>query len=328
MKVLLLIRNPSNSNLYGDWIKNVQGDVSFVTEFGFDWIPPPECSLVITHDTYRPESCAAIFNCIKKNVPVLILSDGILEYRNSWIQKHRVDSGIFNPILGHKLACIGASQVRFLESIKGNFGKCENVGLPRLDDFKIESSKSKIPSILVCSSKTPWFSDDDKNQILQSFIDLKEIAFNYGQNHKVKFNWRISDHIASLIGTETSFDRTLEEDLKNSSAVITMPSTVMLEAMYAHKPVALLDYTLSPHYVSAGWTMSSRHQILPIINELLDPSTYKVSFQQTVLADALQIKESASARMIRLVNKMVEIGDRSRSLGKPLRFPYRMLECE
>jgi len=311
-----------------NWVEKISCKTSFITEFGVNFIPPIDCSLVVTHDTYRPESCSAILNCVKRNVPVLILSDGILEYRNSWVQSHSVASGIFNPILGHKLACIGASQVRFLESIKGNFGKCENVGLPRLDDFKIESSKSKIPSILVCSSKTPWFSDDDKNQILQSFIDLKEIAFNYGQNHKVKFNWRISDHIASLIGTETSFDRTLEEDLKNSSAVITMPSTVMLEAMYAHKPVALLDYTLSPHYVSAGWTMSSRHQILPIINELLDPSTYKVSFQQTVLADALQIKESASARMIRLVNKMVEIGDRSRSLGKPLRFPYRMLECE
>ena len=328
MKVLLLVRNPSNSNLYGGWIKNVQGDVSFVTEFGFDWIPPPECSLVITHDTYRPESCAAIFNCIKKNVPVLILSDGISEYRNSWVQKHRVDSGIFNPILGHKLACIGASQVRFLESIKDNFGKCENVGLPRLDDFKIENSKSNTPTILVCSSKTPWFSDDDKNQILQSFTDLKEEVYKYSKAHKVKFNWRISDQIASLIGTETSFDRTLEEDLKNSSAVITMPSTVMLEAMYAHKPVALLDYTLSPHYVTAGWTMSSRHQILPIINELLDPSTAKVSYEQTVLADALQTKESASARMVRLVNKMVEIGDRSRSLGKPLRFPHRILNCE
>ena len=328
MKVLLLIRNPNNSNLYGDWIKNVQGDVSFVTEFGFDWIPPPECSLVITHDTYRPESCAGIDNCIKKNVPVLILSDGILEYRNSWIQKHIVDSGIFNPILGHKLACIGASQVRFLESIRGNFGKCENVGLPRLDDFKIENSKSNTPTILVCSSKTPWFSECDKKQVLQSFIDLKEIAFNYGQNHKVKFNWRISDQIASVIGVETSIRKSLKEDLQSSTAVITMPSTVMLEAMYAHKPVAILDYTLSPHYVPAGWTMSSRHQILPIINELLDPSTAKVSFQQTVLADALQTKESASARMARLVNKMVEIGDRSRSLGKPLRFPHRVLDCE
>ena len=102
----------------------------------------------------------------------------------------------------------------FLESIKGNFGKCENVGLPRLDDFKIESSKSNIPSILVCSSKTPWFSQSDKKQVLQSFIDIKEIASNYGQNNKVKFNWRISDHIASLIGVETSIRKSLKKIYK------------------------------------------------------------------------------------------------------------------
>ena len=131
-----------------------------------------------------------------------------------------------------------------------------------------------------------------------------------------------------MIGVETSIRKSLKEDLQSSSAVITMPSTVMLEAMYAHKPVALLDYTLSPHYVPAGWTMSSRYQILPIINELLDPSTAKVSFQQTVLADALQTKESASARMVNLVNKMVDIGDRSRSLGEPFEISHRVLDCE
>jgi len=322
--IYILSRNKKNSS-YLNWVEKISCKTSFITEFGVNFIPPIDCSLVVTHDTYRPESCSAILNCVKRNVPVLILSDGILEYRNSWVQSHSVASGIFNPILGHKLACIGASQVRFLESIKGNFGKCENVGLPRLDDFKIESSKSKIPSILVCSSKTPWFSDDDKNQILQSFIDLKEIAFNYGQNHKVKFNWRISDHIASVIGVETSIRKSLKEDLQSSTAVISMPSTVMLEAMYTSMPVALLDYTLSPHYVQAAWTVSCKEQILSTINELFNPPIAKLFFQRTALADALQIKESASARMVRLVSKMVEISYRSRSLGKPLRFPHRII---
>ena len=325
--IYILSRNKKNSS-YLNWVEKISCKTSFITEFGVNFIPPIDCSLVVTHDTYRPESCSAILNCVKRNVPALILSDGILEFRNSWVQSHSVASGIFNPVLGHKLACIGASQVRFLESIKGNFGKCENVGLPRLDDFKIENSKSKIPSILVCSSKTPWFSQSDKKQVLQSFIDLKEIAFNYGQNHKVKFNWRISDQIASVIGVETSIRKSLKEDLQSSTAVISMPSTVMLESMYAAMPVSLLDYTLSPHYVQAAWTVSCKEQILPTINELLNPTAAKVSFQRAVLADALQIKEQASARMVRLVNKMVDIGDRSRSLGKPLRFPHRILDCE
>jgi len=325
--IYILSRNKKNSS-YLNWVNEISCKTTFITEFGINWFPPSDCSLVITHDAYRPEPCEIVKKCVSQDIPVLILSDGILEYRNSWIQKQRVDSGIFNPILGHKLACIGASQVRFLESIKGNFGKCENVGLPRLDDFKIENSKSNIPTILVCSSKTPWFSDDDRILVLQSFQDLKDAVEIFTKEKNVKIKWRISHQIAPLIGVETSFDQPLEEDLINSSAVITMPSTVMLEAMYARKPVALLDYTLSPHYVPAAWTVSSIDQMLPIINELLDPPVAKVSFQQTVLADALQIKESASAKMVRLVNKMVEIGDRSRSLGKPLIFPHRILDCE
>ena len=325
--IYILSRNKKNSS-YLNWVEKISCKTSFITEFGVNFIPPIDCSLVVTHDTYRPESCSAILNCVKRNVPVLILSDGILEYRNSWVQSHSVASGIFNPILGHKLACIGASQVRFLESIKGNFGKCENVGLPRLDDFKIENSRSNIPTILICSSKTPWFSDDDRKLVLQSFQDLKDLIEIFTKEKNVKFKWRISHQIAPLIGAETSFDQPLEEDLINSSAVITMPSTVMLEAMYAHKPVALLDYTLSPHYVPAAWTVSSIDQMLPIINELLDPPFAKVSFQQAVLADALQAKGSASARMVRLVNKMVEIGEQLRSAGQKLSFPHRILDCE
>ena len=328
MKILILIRNPNNSDLYGAWVNSLNAGVSFVTEFRFDWIPPPECSLVITHDTYRPESCSAILNCVNRNVPVLILADGILEYRNSWLQAHSVESGVFNPILGHKLACIGSSQVRFLENLKGNYGKCENVGLPRLDNFKSKNLKSNIPNILICSSKTPWFSDYDKKQVLQSFLDLKEITYNFGKSNNVKFSWRISHHLASSIGVKSSFSKSLTEDLQNATAVISMPSTLMLEAMYARKPVALLDYTYSPHYVQAAWTVSSREQLLPVLYELLNPPAPKIIFQTSVLTDSLQTKESSQLRMVRLVDKMVEIGDQFRSLRKPLLFPPRILDFE
>ena len=129
----------------------------------------------------------------------------------------------------------------------------------------------------------------------------------------------------SIINSFKIMPKSLKEDLQSSTAVISMPSTVMLEAMYTSMPVALLDYTLSPHYVQAAWPISCKEQILSTINELFNPPIAKLFFQRTALADALQIKESASARMVRLVSKMVEISDRSRSLGKPLRFPHRII---
>ncbi|MBT3667476.1 MAG: hypothetical protein HN548_08350 [Opitutae bacterium] len=328
MTAFILLRNPINSHLYAPWVDLIDTPYVYTHNFSNDWIPTDKCSILITHDTYRPEPCAIIERCVKNDIPVLILSDGILEYRNSWIQKHRVESGVFNPILGHKLACIGNSQIRFLKSIARNRGKCENVGLPRLDNFMVKSSLLDSSSVLICSSKTPWFSENDRNRVLQSFIDLKEAVDIFTKDHEVKFKWRISNEIARLIGVKTCFDQPLEEDLENSSAVITMPSTVMLDSMYAKRPVALLDYTLSPHYVQAAWTVSSKHQMLPIINELLDPPVAKISFQQTVLADALQTKESASGRMVRLVNEMIEIGGQARSTGQKLNFPHKILDSE
>ena len=43
-----------------------------------------------------------------------------------------VPGSIFQPVVGHKIACLGRSQARILESW-GNVGKCEIVGAPRLD---------------------------------------------------------------------------------------------------------------------------------------------------------------------------------------------------
>lgn len=328
MTAFILLRNPINSHLYAHWVDLIDTPYVYTHNFSNDWIPTEKCSILITHDTYRPEPCAIIERCVKNDIPVLILSDGILEYRNSWIQKHRVESGVFNPILGHKLACIGNSQIRFLKSIAGNRGKCENVGLPRLDNFMVKSSLLDSSTVLICSSKTPWFSENDRKSVLQSFIDLKKAVDTFTKDQKVKFKWRISNEIAPLIGVKTSFDQPLEEDLANSSAVITMPSTVMLEAMYANKPVALIDYTLCPHYVHAAWTIASKDAIFPTILELLEPPGSKIAFQQSILADALQTKESASGRMVRLVNEMIKIGGQARSAGQKLNFPHKILDSE
>ena len=59
---------------------------------------PNDCDLLITHDTYRKAGCTKILHFIRSKIPVLILADGILEYRNSWTQNHEVQSGIFNSI--------------------------------------------------------------------------------------------------------------------------------------------------------------------------------------------------------------------------------------
>ena len=89
--IYILSRNKKNSS-YLNWVNEISSKTTFITEFGINWFPPSDCSLVITHDAYRPEPCGIVRKCVNREIPVLILSDGILEYRNSWIQKQRVDS--------------------------------------------------------------------------------------------------------------------------------------------------------------------------------------------------------------------------------------------
>ena len=83
---------------------------------------------------YRWEGLAALrkLSADHPRLPLLVLADGILEYRNTWLNPGLPAGCMFQPLLGHKVACVGKSQARVLESW-GNVGKCELVGLPRLD---------------------------------------------------------------------------------------------------------------------------------------------------------------------------------------------------
>ena len=70
----------------------------------------------------------------KNNVATLYMLDGILEWRNAW--EDAIDGPAcpftMRPVLSHKVACIGMSQKRILDSW-GNASKTEVVGVPRFD---------------------------------------------------------------------------------------------------------------------------------------------------------------------------------------------------
>ena len=323
--MIYLLSRSSENVCYKNWLQHLRHPFKFVNHFNSTWIPPNDCSIVVTHDTYRSDPCSIISRCVSLEIPVLILADGILEYRNSWFQKHRVDSGVFNPILGHKLACVGDSQVRFLESIEGNEGKCETVGLPRLEFLKESVFNAGSENLLICSSKTPWFTDYDKAKVIESFCDLKKLEEEIKAMFNLNFIWRITPDLSDLVEVETTLKNQLYYDLSMSKAVLTMPSTLMLEAMIMGLPVALIDYTASPHYVPAAWSISSKEQIIPIIGDLVSPAREKLAFQRSVLSDSLQIRESASQRLARLVECMIEEASRCKAANKPLAFSDKLL---
>src|SRR5690606_26291803 len=116
------------------------------SHFEAEWIVPREphdalalaavADLMLVSDEYYSEVSVVVTQLVRDGVPVLHVADGVVEWRNTWENPRSLtpDAGmpLFQPIVSHKMACLGRSQIRSLESW-GNLGRCELVGVPRFD---------------------------------------------------------------------------------------------------------------------------------------------------------------------------------------------------
>lgn len=314
------------------------------------WELPADAGIVITHMHYRHEELAKLREIRARNrVPVLILSDGILEYRNTWEHPDLPDGTIFQPLFGHKLACIGRGQARVVESW-GNVGKCEVVGLPRFDRLvgdrlasttstrKTEPVRRKGPfRLLIATAKTPAFNDQQRQTVINALTHIRKRLDDNprvnGRNCDV--TWRLTDGLGESIGLASSEPASLSrrreprepisEVLDRMDAVITTPSTLYLESILRRLPTAVLDFHNRPHYVPAAWTINAPIHFNWTLSELENPPGHKMLFQDSTLHDQLECESSATERMLTLIDVMVACGRQCRSAGKPLEFPARIL---
>ena len=313
-----------------------------VDESLIDWPLPDDAGILITHMHYRWEELTTLRKVLGQNsVPILILSDGILEYRNTWEHPNLVDGSIFQPLFGHKLACIGRGQSRVVESW-GNAGRCEVVGLPRLDcvnSSAIAPVQNTGPfRVLIATANTPAFDDQQRKTVVESLKAIQTWLTNNPSinGRPIEVTWRLSDGLDVEIGIaeaallqdqDAPDDRPpIGEVIENVDAVITTPSTMYLESVMRNRPTALLDFHNSPQYVTPAWTINSPGQLGWLVGELESPPAAKMMFQEFVLADQLECRTPAKPRMLRLIDEMVAAGSAARAAGKPLSFPARILE--
>jgi hypothetical protein len=119
----------------------------------------------------------------------------------------------------------------------------------------------------------------------------------------------------------------LREVLRSVDAVISTPSTAMLEAMACGIPTALLDYNNGPQYVPAAWSITSPEHVSATISELLDPPAPRLLCQEYFARDSLEFHEPAAARAARLISEMIRIRKAgvSAAPGRRVVFPSRIL---
>jgi hypothetical protein len=334
LKAYILCRFAENSSIYNTWVDTAPIPCEVVKTFPPNWSVPDDAGIIVTHMHYRWEEIHALRKVYQEHqIPILILADGILEYRNIWQHPDLADGCVFQPIVGHKLACIGQGQVQVVESW-GNLGKCESVGLPRLDSLSEQSappvSTEGTFRVLVATANTPAFNDEQRQSVIDSLTHIqKRLSQNSKVNGRpVEVTWRLTDGLDRDLGLEelTDEDRVpLSIAIDHSDAVITTPSTLYLESVLKQRPTAILDFHNTPHYVNSAWMINAPKHFNEIIRELADPPASKMLFQETLLHRELRCDGKATERLCQLISTMVEEGAAARRDNHKIKLPHRIL---
>ncbi|MFM7738122.1 MAG: hypothetical protein ACKO9H_01870 [Planctomycetota bacterium] len=334
-RVYILCNFARFSSLYTSWLDKLPVPYEVVEQAAARWQPPDDCGLVVTHMHYRWEEVSAIRRITEsQRIPVLVLADGILEYRNLYEHPELADGCIFQPLMGHKLACLGRAQARVVESW-GNVGKCEVVGLPRLDPFLITQAppiRTTGPfRLLIATATTPYFNAQQREAVVESLLHFKQRLEANGRvnGRKTEVTWRLTAGLERDLGLEPAPEAknrpSLSQAIDEADAVITTPSTLYLESALKRRPTAILDFYNSPNFVSAAWTINAPRHFNAILSELANPPASKLLFQETELHDQLACHSPAAPRLIELMLAMLRCGEDSRRAGQPLQLPLRML---
>jgi hypothetical protein len=276
------------------------------------------------------------FELKARGCPTLYAVDGILEWRHSWDPRTDDSACPWNmrPVISDKVACIGRSQARTLESW-GNLGKCEVVGVPRFDRLRERRPRARPVGeplrVLVLTARSPGFNAAQMALTKRSLLDAKRWFDDHPRLGSVPLApvWRITNGLDAEIGVHSQLADTTGQDLatvlETVDAVIATPSTAMLEAMLHGLPVALLDYHNRPHYVPAAWRITAQEQFEDVLADLVCPPAPRMLYQQSILHDALECHAPATPRMVELIERMHAIARQCLARGEPLSFPRRIL---
>lgn len=340
----MLWRYAADSPIYRSWSQSAPSHWRLhVLEDYHDGLPDNELDVLVTHMHYRWDELTILRQSVQEQkTAVLVLADGILEFRNTWHNPRIPAGSMMQPAVAHKIATIGPAQARLLESW-GNQGKCEVVGLPRLDQLvrthgwhpepRLSDPTSETASpdslrLLVCSATTPAFDDQQWEVVQQAYRDLhQEIqTWNQHANRLFDVRWRVADAIRQSLDLPVDHEtNSLHEAIEQADAVVTSPSTIQLEAMVCRKPTVLLDYFPVPKYVPAAWTIACRQQIPTVLQTLVEGSAARSQFQDLLVRDQLWVSSSAADRLLGLISQMGSHALAARRSQKPLTLPPKIL---
>lgn len=205
--------------------------------------------VVVVADTLDPRSLRALRMARRVGARTLLVMDGIAEYRNTYVNP-RVGEGFLRPAPVDRVCCSGLVDMHHLRGL-GN--DAVPTGLPRLDAmFESIMPAPRAGHVLVATARTPAFDDEERNRLLIALMELKQAA----QWTRTRLLWRLTAGLDEELGV-TNHAGTLWEALADAGAVVTTPSTLLIEAMRAGRPTALIHAHPTPLWPPAAWVWQS-----------------------------------------------------------------------
>lgn len=267
----------------------------------------------------------AVIQLNAKGCRTLYAIDGILEWRNAFENRGSEPAcpWTMRPVLSHKVAAIGRSQARLLD-FWGNKDKVELVGLPRFDRLVVENNfqkpgnesaqpnstkdeKASPKKLMVMTAKWPAFTDEQEEIVQKSLISIKRFL---DTRQDIEVIWRLTGGLEAQLKIENSMGSCnkgeLVEQLTSCDALITTPSTAMLEGVLMGKPTAILEFNDCPQLTGSAWQIRHEDQIPATVDELLCPPESKMALQEFWLHDSLECRTPALTRLVHLVESMLK----------------------
>lgn len=234
---------------------------------------------------HRLVSAAAV----RAGLPVVYVVDGVMEWSYVW-NNHgfiRPNGTFLQPLLATDLSVIGRHQARILASW-GLADRIRLVGLPRLD--AVQRLETRVvgaarPRVLVATANTFGHDAEQRLMVRRALIDLAQWCATHDVVEPV---WRIHPDLADDIGVTSDRTGTVIEAMASCAAVLSFPSTVVLEGMRLGIPVAQIDYRPVPFYVQSAWEIRHGEHIGPTLHDMLHPSPQRLTHQDHCLDDELE----------------------------------------
>lgn len=257
---------------------------------------------------------------LRKSKPTITLQDGLIEYAHCCVKegsRHR-----YRPIVTDFLLTFGKRPQKIAEA-RCNSSSIVATGSPRFDMY--HEHQSSVPDmslpVLVTTANTPWQDRHSKKHFSQVFFQLLRDLVALGVRFRLRLPDKVKKELAfrsplafkkllktKLLAGVSAASTPLLDDLLNSSAVITTPSTVALEAMILSRPTALLVTEIYPLYLESAFPLISRKSFQPALRALVERGRdfdERMAFQELIKSENVIDDGRATQRVVDLIKDVL-----------------------